>query len=71
LPSTPILCADIGTTSLKAAFIDVAAQGTLLAFARSGYPRGCDAPLWEEAFFRAVRELSGAAPHIRPEALCI
>jgi sugar (pentulose or hexulose) kinase len=81
LPYT-VLCADIGTTSLKAAFVDIAdvagpdaAGGRLKAFAREPYnasrtaAEGAD--LWEAAFYRAARSLKAQAPEVRAEALCL
>ncbi|MDR3304174.1 MAG: FGGY-family carbohydrate kinase, partial [Treponema sp.] len=67
------LCADIGTSSLKAAFIDL--DGHELAFAREIYPRragGVVAQDWEEALQRALRALfSEQAGTIRPVAVCV
>jgi sugar (pentulose or hexulose) kinase len=63
-----ILCADIGTTALKAAFIDAEApEGQrLLAFSRETYDTSQEgfvaASLWEAAFYRAVKVLRSAAP---------
>jgi xylulokinase len=50
MPIQTILCADIGTSSLKAAFIDL--DGRNLAFAREVYPRRANGVLvrdWEDA----------------------
>jgi sugar (pentulose or hexulose) kinase len=63
-----ILCADIGTTALKAAFIDAEAPAgrRLLAFSRETYHAstegGVAASLWEAAFYRAVKVLRSVAP---------
>jgi xylulokinase len=70
-----ILCADIGTTSLKAAYIDF--QGRLRAFTREPYPQdklyqgAIEAGDWEAAFDRALGGLSAAAGDLRPGAVCI
>ncbi|MDR2098242.1 MAG: sugar kinase, partial [Spirochaetaceae bacterium] len=69
-----VLCADIGTTSLKAALIAplAPAGGRLLAFSRETYgasPAG--AGLWEAAFYRAVKFLRAASPAVRIDAVCI
>ena len=61
-----ILCADIGTSSLKAAFITEA--GTVLKFIRLLFPQPVQAVDWVQAFF--------AAWHILPadytvEAICV
>ncbi|MDR2444644.1 MAG: sugar kinase [Spirochaetaceae bacterium] len=72
-----ILCADIGTTSLKAALIDIGVTGVkrLLGFSRETYQAqggAAVAPeLWEAAFYRAVKVLSGLASEARIEAVCI
>jgi sugar (pentulose or hexulose) kinase len=72
-----ILSADIGTTSLKAALIDIgpAAGQRLIAFSRETYREGGGpadrAELWEAAFYRAVRVLRALAPAVRIEALCL
>ncbi|WP_304223572.1 FGGY-family carbohydrate kinase [Gracilinema caldarium] len=63
--AAPILCADIGTSSLKAALIST--TGELLAFVREPYPadRVLDGTVhasdWEEAFIRAAGALQAAA----------
>jgi xylulokinase len=71
-----ILCADIGTSSLKAALIDL--DGHELAFAREVYhphEAGVLAQDWEEALARALCALStsAAAPVgvLCPDAVCI
>ncbi|MDR1363954.1 MAG: sugar kinase, partial [Spirochaetaceae bacterium] len=78
--SRVVLCADIGTTSLKAAFINIetAAAGRLTAFTREVYCAGAaanDALMWEGAFYRAVKtllaDLLAESPRARVEALCI
>ncbi|MDR0684134.1 MAG: sugar kinase [Spirochaetaceae bacterium] len=72
-----ILCADIGTTSLKAALIDIGAAGgkRLLGFSRETYQADGGAAgtpeLWEAAFYRAVKVLSEFASEARIEAVCI
>ncbi|MFP3089005.1 sugar kinase [Treponema sp. TIM-1] len=70
-----ILCVDIGTSSLKAAFIDV--KGHSRGFVRKAYPRehlvrgavnGSD---WEKALVLAREDLAKQAPGRKPDALCI
>jgi sugar (pentulose or hexulose) kinase len=68
-----ILAADIGTSSLKAAFIDT--DGKLLAFCRTPYKAdqngnlGADA--WERAFAAALETLHSQAPGCVIDAICI
>ena len=63
-----ILCVDIGTSSLKAAFIDL--EGRLCAFAREQYLRDrAEAGDWEAAFDRALSRLSGGGHP--PLAVCV
>lgn len=78
-----ILCADIGTSSLKAALVDF--EGHLLAFAREGYSEAeaaaaaaaaaeaATAADWEAAFRRASRALSaqGREAGLSVDAVCI
>jgi sugar (pentulose or hexulose) kinase len=72
-----ILCADIGTTALKAAFIDAdaPAETRLLAFSRETYHASTErliaASLWEAAFYRAVKVLRDIAPAVGIEAVCV
>jgi sugar (pentulose or hexulose) kinase len=72
-----VFCADIGTTSLKAAFINIggAASGRLLAFTREMYhdtgAAAENASMWEAAFYRAVKGLFAKLPALSVEALCI
>ncbi|MDR2795467.1 MAG: sugar kinase [Spirochaetaceae bacterium] len=72
-----VLCADIGTTSLKAALIDISAAGgkRLLAFARETYSASGgaaeNAELWEAAFYRAVKILRALSPAAGVEAVCL
>ncbi|MDR2758071.1 MAG: FGGY-family carbohydrate kinase [Spirochaetaceae bacterium] len=70
-----ILCVDIGTSALKASFID--ARGHNHGFVREAYSReqlvrgvvtGSD---WEKAFVRARGVLAKQAPDLKPDALCI
>ena len=70
----PVLCADIGTSSLKAALIDL--EGRELAFHRQAYPVGktrekrVSAEDWETALEQAVRRLlSAGAP--APQRVCL
>lgn len=70
------LCADIGTSSLKAALISV--EGAVLAFVREPYPAErvlyglVLASDWETAFRRAVGALLGAAgDRVEIAAVCI
>lgn len=66
MPGT-ILCVDIGTSSLKAAFIDL--EGRLRAFAREPYRQDrAEAAAWEAAFDRALSRLPGGSP---PLAVCV
>jgi sugar (pentulose or hexulose) kinase len=76
-----ILCADIGSSSLKAALIDF--DGRERAFAREPYPpeklaageNGSGAPIttadWEAAFAGAIRRLSAGTGLLRAQAVCI
>jgi xylulokinase len=64
-----ILSADIGTTSLKAAFIDL--DGRLKAFSRFAYPSGCAAGVWEKAFRRVLENLRGQKPDLKIDGICI
>ena len=68
-----ILSVDIGTSSLKAAFIDL--DGRLLAFSRESYARGAadgnGAAVWEQAFARSFEKLCALAPGNAPDAICI
>jgi xylulokinase len=82
-----VLAADIGTSSLKAAFIDTGdgAAGTsrLLAFVREPYPAGIAPALiegrhvklaaaeWEAALVRALIALFRERPGAKIEAVCI
>lgn len=61
-----IFCADIGTSSLKAAFI--AEDGTVLKFMRMPFPHPAQAADWVQAFFTVWRALP---PDYAIEALCI
>ena len=68
-----ILSVDIGTSSLKAAFIDL--DGKLLAFSRQAYQRGAngspDAAAWELAFIRALEDIHAQAPQRAPDGICV
>ena len=77
-----ILSADIGTSSLKAAFIDT--DGRLIAFSRAAYGEdpeaagaggsgagGPSAQVWERAFARALEALHARSPACVPGAVCI
>jgi xylulokinase len=79
-----ILSVDIGTSSLKAALIDL--DGRLRAFSRAVYPRSCananagtntnanvnvDAAAWERAFTEALENLRLLAPDCIPDGICI
>jgi len=64
-----ILTADIGTTSLKAAFIDF--DGRLEAFSRFAYPSGCSAEVWEKAFALVLENLRAQNPDLKIDGLCI
>ena len=67
-----ILAADIGTTSLKASFIDL--NGRLLAFKRISYSRIPDdangTQVWERAFCLVLDSLQAQAPDCPIDALC-
>ena len=77
LKKNAILCAAIGTTSLKAALIDICAAGgkRLLGFSRETYQANGGAAgspeLWEAAFYRAVKVLAGLESEARINAVCI
>ena len=64
-----ILSIDIGTSSLKAAFIGF--DGRLLAFSRSAYRLGGPSSCWEDAFRRALTELREQSPGSLIDALCV
>lgn len=70
-----ILCADIGSSALKAAFIDTKGRGhgfVRKAYSRERLARGAvDGSDWEKALALAIGELSREAPGIKPDALCI
>jgi xylulokinase len=82
-----VLSADIGTSSLKAGFIDIGAASTgrprLLAFIREPYPAEISPELvegrhlklpcaeWENAFRRAIVALFKKLPRAHIEAICI
>ena len=61
-----IFCADIGTSSLKAAFITE--DGTVLKFIRLPFPHPVQAVDWIQAFFAAWRSLPA---DYTVEAICI
>ena len=62
-------CADLGTSSLKAALIDNA--GRLRGFARVPFINAESAPSWLEAFNHAAEQLAAAAvPGIESGSLC-
>jgi xylulokinase len=64
-----LLTADIGTTSLKAALIDL--DGKLKAFSRFAYPMGSAAAVWEKAFERVLEDLHSALPGAKIDGICI
>jgi len=72
-----VLCADIGTSSLKAALVDH--DGRLKAFAREPYPAElvaqgrADSADWDRAFIQAVSSLSTSAQQkgIEISSVCI
>jgi sugar (pentulose or hexulose) kinase len=70
-----ILCADIGSSSLKAAFIDTG--GRCHGFVRKAYSRerlardAVDGSDWEKSLALAIGELSRDAPGLKPDVLCI
>ena len=61
-----VFCADIGTSSLKAAF--VTEDGTVLKFTRLPFPHPVRAADWVQAFFSAWRSLPADCA---VEAICI
>ena len=68
-----ILSADIGTSSLKAALIDL--DGRIVAFSRQAYDPGAsglpDAGSWERAFARALEHIHAQAPACAPDGICV
>ena len=64
-----ILTADIGTTSLKAAFIDF--DGKHKAFSRFAYPMGSVAAVWEKAFKRILKDLHAQNPDGKIDGICV
>ena len=76
-----VLCADIGTSALKAAFIDIseccAERPRLAAFIREEYtytdgvPQKFPSVQWEDAFRRALAALYRQQPDVKCEAICI
>ncbi|MDL2228688.1 sugar kinase [Treponema sp. OttesenSCG-928-L16] len=74
-PGRIILCADIGTSSLKAGLIST--QGEGISFVRRAYPAEAAAAgtvntgHWEAAFKSAVCRLFTENPGLIPSALCI
>ena len=67
-----ILSVDIGTSSLKAALIDL--DGRLKAFSRMAYSAGggiTGAEDWERAFVRTVGDLHAQAPDLGIDGICI
>jgi len=77
VPHRMVLCADMGTSSLKAALIDF--DGRLVAFVREGYPAekvlhgGVEASDWSDALRRATRALTRyvAQGELHVSALCV
>jgi len=67
--SSVILTADIGTTSLKAAFIDI--DGKLKAFGRFAYQMGSAAAVWENAFAMVLEVLRTQNPEGEIEGICV
>ncbi|MDR0644002.1 MAG: FGGY-family carbohydrate kinase [Treponema sp.] len=65
-----ILTVDIGTSSLKTAFIGF--DGRQKAFARETYSAHANmARQWETALFRGVQRLFEACPFEKPSAVCV
>jgi xylulokinase len=67
-----ILTVDIGTSSLKAAFIDF--DGRLLAYSRAAYDvqaAGVGAESWKRAFALALEKLHALAPAVVIDAICV
>jgi sugar (pentulose or hexulose) kinase len=80
IPNRVFLCADIGTSALKAAFINRGGAadspaGKLAAFRREAYHDtgmpAKSAGVWEDAFYRAVKNLYLQTPDARVEAVCV
>ena len=68
LKSKTILCADIGTSSLKAALIDL--EGKLLAFNREAYPqKEIVSSDWEKALLVSIKKIIKNGE--KPSAICI
>jgi len=67
--SSVILSVDIGTTSLKAAFIDI--DGKLKAFSRVAYPIGSAAAVWEKAFALVLEDLHTQDPNGKIDGICV
>ena len=61
-----VFCADIGTSSLKAAFITE--DGTVLKFIRLLFPQPVQATDWVQAFFAAWRSVPA---DYAVEAICV
>ena len=64
-----ILSADIGTSSLKAAYIDL--DGRLMSFCRVAYKVGSPAAAWEHAFGKALESLYAQASDCEIETVCV
>ena len=66
-----ILSVDIGSSSLKAAYIDQ--DGKLLAYARESYAdmKAQGTAAWERAFALSLEKLRALAPGFAPDAVCI
>ena len=67
-----ILSADIGTSSLKAAYISE--EGFVYAFCRVRFEnqiKNKEALGWKNAFIEALKILSSKAPSVKPNAVCI
>lgn len=67
--SPTVLCADIGTSSLKAACIDV--DGHTRCFARETYAGAVAAREWESALARALAKILSRSGVCKPDAICI
>jgi len=67
--SSVILSVDIGTTSLKSAFIDF--DGKLKAFSRFAYPMGSAAAVWEKVFALVLEDLHSAMPGVKIDGVCV
>lgn len=62
-----VLCADIGTSSIKTALVNHA--GEVLSYARIRFPE--KNPSWFDSFILAAKKLAGDCPQAVPQGICI